>query len=452
MKKCCCLLRVAVFIVASLTSYCADGKVITIKGVEGHGKTRQLALVDAFREAISQTLGSYVVSSRQWDGETLDKKIFDNSDAVVKSHKVVDETEVNGQWLLTIDAEIVQNEMMKYIQKETSANVGEGELANLLAKRNAIKNAVGSLTLLFQNWRENVYRIEKYGNIFISDQDDIESDTVHISVPFIVTFRWDSYQMLLNKVKNVLSRIAIGKTRGMYYLKSKQSFGNTVFPFYNEMGLVYKSDYGISTRNPNGYGEIRIVSHIPENTIIYEVYIVPGQVTDVLNSLLQCETEMKFSLASKGGATVASSVANGRMYFWGWNSICGQDVSLGWSNNQNGSLKLITLMDVIKTDFGRDEWSACKLYHAVIPVPLNASERISRCSINVCHGAKSDGVGNPISKSHGFGNSFLRCGANTYHDDGKQECRRVIHVATEIMEMYDWMRVDKKPSPKIRFL
>ena len=120
--------------------------------------------------------------------------------------------------------------MMKYIRREVTTKVGEGELANLLAKRQAINNAVQSLNLLFQNWRENVYRAEKYGNITIASDDNAESDTVRLSVPFIITFRWDAYGVFLSKVRNVLSQIAIDKTRGEYDKKQGDDFLKTNYP------------------------------------------------------------------------------------------------------------------------------------------------------------------------------------------------------------------------------
>ena len=81
-----------------VASYCEDGRTIAVKGAIGQGTNRQFALADAYRNAISQALGTYVVTSRKWDGETLDKKIFDNSDAIVIKHRVVDEGEIGGRY------------------------------------------------------------------------------------------------------------------------------------------------------------------------------------------------------------------------------------------------------------------------------------------------------------------------------------------------------------------
>lgn len=403
---------VALTILFSVSVLAEENRSIVIRGIEGHGTSRQLALADAFRNAIGQALGTYVVTSRQWDGETLDKKIFDNSDAVVKSHQVVAEKESNGRWAVTIDAEIVRNEMMKYIRKEATAKVGEGELANLLAKRNAINNAVQSLELLFQNWRENIYRAEKYGSLSIAANDKVENDVVHVSVPFIITFRWDAYGIFLDKVRNVLSRIAIDKTQGEY---EGSDFWEANSSFYSRVGLAHKDRWGdIRRENPNNYGEIRIISSLTGTKVAYEIYIVPCQVKEAMDSLLKREAEIKCSFTSQGGEVISSSSISGEVYSFGWWWICNEDVSLG-SSLAHG-FQLLTIMDKIMTEFHGDQWSERRLYHASIPVPLDAASRISGCTLTIC----------PPSE--------------------KEDCLRGYRVITsEAMNEDEWSRIDKRP-------
>lgn len=406
---------VALSILFSVSVLAEEDRSIVIRGIEGHGTSRQLALADAFRNAIGQALGTYVVTSRQWDGETLDKKIFDNSDAVVKSHQVVAEKESDGRWAVTIDAEIVRNEMMKYIRKETTAKVGEGELANLLAKRNAINNAVQSLELLFQNWRENIYRAEKYGSLSISANDKVGSDVVHVSVPFIITFRWDVYGIFLDKVRNVLSRIAIDKTQGEYEVRSDGDFRKKNYSFYSRVGLAYNEHGYIETRNPNNYGEIRIISTLTDTRVAYEIYIVPCQVKEAMDSLLKRKAEIRCSFTSKGGEIVSSSSITGEVYSFGWDDVCDDDVGLGWSDHSGPGL--ITIMNVIKTKFDGDKWSTRRLYHASIPVLLDAASRISGCTLTICPSSEKD------DRLYGY---------------------RVI--TSEIMNEDEWSRIDKRPQ------
>lgn len=366
-------------------AYCDEGKAIVIRGVEGRGKTRQLALTDAFRSAISKALGSYIVTQKTLDGETLDTKIFDNSDAVIKTHKVVKQEDKDGKWSVIIDAEIIPNQMIQYIHKKASAKVGEGELANALAKREAINNAIGSLKLLFQNWRENVYRLEKYGSLSISAADDVSSDTVQISVPFIATLRWDNYYTLLEKIRNVLSRIAIDKERGEYSKQDElwRCWGDNLgyffrnarklesnYTYYNRVGLVHKDKDGdIEIENPNGYGEIIIYSERGANKIVYESYIVPNQIEKAFEELLQDEAEVQFIFESKGGRTIASSSLSAELSFWHVDDykirsvIIGEKISMELGNNRDCTVQ--------------------NLYRAAVPVSLEDAGQIVECNITV---------------------------------------------------------------------
>lgn len=408
-----CVVALALLPILALAE---EDRSIAIHGVEGHGKSRQLALADAFRNAIGQALGTYVVTSRQWDGEALDKKIFDNSDAVVKTHRVVDEKESGGRWSVTIDAEIVRNEMMKFIRREAAVKVDEGELANLLAKRNAINNAVKSLELLFQNWRENIYRVEKCGRLSISASDNM-GDVVHVSVPFIISFRWDSYNIFLDKVRNVLSRIAIDKTKGEYDTKDDRDFLKKNYLFYSRVGLAHKTDGGDiqTTGNPNQYAEIRVISCSSETKMVYEIFIVPYQVKACMASLLNHNVVVRCAFTSKGGEVVSKSLISGEVYSFGWSEICDDVVGLGWRNAEFE--ECLTVMDKIQTDFHGEQWSERRLYHASVPVPLDAASRISSCTLTIC----------PLSEDDNCIQGYDA-------------------ITTETMNADEWLRIDNKPK------
>lgn len=392
MKKFSLLLCYAfLFIVFSFSASGENGGVVVVYDIVGKGVSRQFALADAFRNAISQALGTYVVTSRTWDGETLDKKIFDNSDAVVSKHWIVDESESDGMWSVTIDAEIVQNEMIKFIHKEATTKVEEGELANLLAKRKTVDNAVQSLELLFQNWRENVYRVEKYGNISIAADDNVGEDTVRVSVPFIITFRWDVYGMFLDKVRNVLSRIAIGTGQGVRADGDSWDLPGKHASLYASLNL--KDDWGRVLDNPNEYGEVRIVSRLSSGEFRYEIYIVPKQIKQALDRLLVRNAEIHFSFKSKGGENIASQTVSCQVYSFGWNyllaygSYSGFRLSSGW-HSFDDRFECIGFMDEIETSFKQfwhddRESTNQRLYHVAVPVPISVVSRIVGCTITV---------------------------------------------------------------------
>ena len=411
--------------------------VITVKDVEGVGETQQKALVYAFQNAIRKALGSYVISSAQYDGESYDEQIFINADAVVKHYDVVEVREDGNLVSVLINAEIVRNEMMKYIKKTVSSEVGEGELANLLAKRNAVNNAVKSLELLFMNWRENVYRVEKYGNLAIAADDDAEGDTVMISVPFIITFNWQAYAVFLSKLRNILSRIAIEKTSGALittgdYSKDselKDRFNQAVKDFYVRAGLAKKDQYdNIDYENSSNYGGVVLLSHEGEQIMRYELYIVPQQIKKSLESILDANAEIRFSLTSKGGGTIASRLIPGEVRSYGWSYFNWFDhfahENLG-SEDSSSSYEVAIISDKIRTEFRRnwswyDEWTERRLFRATISVPLSAATKVAGCSISV----------QPMS------------------DEGR-DGNRSGDITSQTIPDAEWARIDGKPRQKV---
>ncbi len=401
---------------------------IAVHGVEGRGKDEQTALNNAFRNAIRKAIGSYVVSSTATDGETVDKKVFDNCDAVVSKYEIVEREEQDGKLTIVIDAEIIRNEMMKYIQKTASTEVGEGELANLLAKRNAVNNAVGSLELLFMNWRENVYRVEKYGNLSIAADDDTNADTVHVSIPFIVTFNWQAYEVFLSKVRNILARIAISRTSGEWNLRRSDGWGSDDFmkvlaPFYVKAGIAHMKSNAdevtdIEIENPNDCGIVEICSHIGKERIKYDLFVVPSQVKKTLDRLLTPEATLCFSFTSKGGGTIASRLIAGEVYSCGSDPMWHSDADSFWGITESWNYQVIS--DKIRLEFPSQGkvWNECRLFHAVVAVPLDAAQRIAGCKISV-------------------------------QNRGEERWGWERSIKSEAMVEAEWRRIDGKPQQKL---
>lgn len=417
----------------------AEETSIFVKNIEGAGENRQKALADAFQNAIRKAVGTYVFSSVRDDSETLDEKIYLNADAVVKNHAVVGSEATSDGFTIVIDAEIVRNEMMKYIQRETSTEVGEGEMANLLAKRNAVNNAVKSLELLFMNWRENVYRSEKYGDLSIADNDDVSGDVVHISIPFILTFNWQAYGVFLSKVRNVLSRIAIDKTSGVWDSVWKQGhrdrLDEKIDAFYVKAGLATKDQYcRVERQNSSNYGGVMILSHSDNGLVKYELYIVPQQIKKAFENLLEPKAELRFALTSKGGGTMASRAIAGEIRSFGWHYFYIYDDDMGLDEPRGGE-QIAILSDKIRTEFQnnhgsyRDEWAEKRLFRATIPVPLKAAARVAGCSISV------QSKNEDRYEDYGFAGVIV-------HDRGG--------ITSEAITEAEWRRIDGKPVQAVK--
>lgn len=403
----------SLFIVAFASASVADGgDSIFVKEIEGRGKDHQAALADAFQNAIRKALGTYVVTHATTDGETLDEKIYLNSDAVVKNYKVVGREDGEGFVLLLIDAEIIRNEMMKYIRREPAVEVGEGELANLLAKRKSIENAVKSLDLLFLNWQENVYRAEKCGSFSIAANDSGDEDLIQISVPFILTLRWDAYRMFQKKLEGLLSRIAIDQTSGE--AQNEEQMEKAYNSFFAGTGIV-KEDRWNNRKvvNPNEYGAVLFLTRQGGAKIRYALFLVPAQIDKKLHELLSPDVDVCFEFRSAGGL-VSSQSFRGYMRMFTGSLLLRYDLSSVWWDHHGGCL---VFHDSILTEFNNnDEWSARRLFHATVPVSEKDAHRITGCIIQVRSRSKDD------------------------------RCRHKTDIRSEPISDTEWLRIDPGPQ------
>ena len=75
---------------------------------EGIGITDDEALKNAFKEAVYQAVGVYMISETKMKDDDISDKIYLNADAIVASHKVIVRRRNNdGSWYIKINAAVV---------------------------------------------------------------------------------------------------------------------------------------------------------------------------------------------------------------------------------------------------------------------------------------------------------------------------------------------------------
>ena len=89
---------------------------MTVKAT-GYGINESYALEDAFKNAIRKVVGTYVVSQEKDENGNVDESIYLNSDAVVTQHKVLEEKQQGEIVVLEIEATIIKNNLLKYVNK-----------------------------------------------------------------------------------------------------------------------------------------------------------------------------------------------------------------------------------------------------------------------------------------------------------------------------------------------
>ena len=364
----------------------ATENAIPVTGVEGYGKTREKALADAFQNAVRTALGTYVLSSSVDDGETVDEKIYLNADAIVESHKIVSQRTEDGLVVVVIDASVVRNEMMKYIERIPSVEVGEGELANLLNKRKAIDTAAQSLDLLFANWQQNLYRAEKFGPLSIAGDDSLAGGKIKVSVPFILTLDWENYRVWKQKMMTLLDRINVAKTTGRC-----RDYGELNYIYSEETGFF--DETGLSGENPNKYRAVLFVDEWPGPGVGYTLYAVPFQIHQKLAKILDTSISLRFAFSDAAGETLASESIPGTLAFFQWAPVSHRWISSLRADAVDGAYLLDDVDEclVFREKLGMggsDDGCVQKCYHAVVPIGEAAAMRMRECSIQ-CGPAKS---------------------------------------------------------------
>lgn len=137
----------AVFVCISLYSAEPEdnAKIIVI----GNGETREVALQEAFKEAVRQCVGSYIESSTMIQEEQiLKEKIFEFSYGYVKSYDVVREFKNNA---ITISAIVSRQKLSKELRNYLSSSILTAkERRNLNIKINSDITDQRNQSLLYQ--------------------------------------------------------------------------------------------------------------------------------------------------------------------------------------------------------------------------------------------------------------------------------------------------------------
>jgi len=117
-----------IVIIFSLSVFSINGENMKSIKVQGSGITQEKALVNAFKNAIKQVVGTFV------DSETVVKNrklIKDNvlmySDGYIKNYKEIDSEKDDGFWTVTINATVALTELKKKI---TALGIGSVKVDN----------------------------------------------------------------------------------------------------------------------------------------------------------------------------------------------------------------------------------------------------------------------------------------------------------------------------------
>jgi len=274
---------------------CATENSITVK-VTGQGLNQTEALEDALRNAVRKVVGTYVVTQSKLQEEDFDESIYINADAVVTQHKVLKKRTEDGLVVLEIEATVITNDLLKYYKKTESTQISSTDLGNLLNRRRALATAELSLEYIFKDYWLRLYRAKKTKDFRLAADDDVENDTVKITMTYELSFEKQEYNKLSKRLKNLLEKVAIQKEVGRDLT-------------YNQIcgydGAFRRFDNKNSESWPSGTETVSFCEEYlinGEKKYSYAIYAVPKQIRKKIDNLISSDSVLVFQFQLKDGS------------------------------------------------------------------------------------------------------------------------------------------------------
>lgn len=214
--------------------------------VEGIGTTDEEALKNAFKEAVYQAVGVYMISETKMKDDDISDKIYLNADAIVASHEVIVRRRNNdGSWYIKINAAVVKNDLAARIKKYSTNKVSQTGVISTINKQEALNQAMTSLDLIFQNFPANIIVAEAIGEPEVDAEKVVKSDFIALKQKLNISINYRAYLQFARKLDSLLTPFATQKKRGVH----SENFANKLSDSYSDIG---KNLLCIFTRSQSG--------------------------------------------------------------------------------------------------------------------------------------------------------------------------------------------------------
>lgn len=246
-------LLLAVLFIASVMScrmaFAGDtvsaNKDIIVVLADGVGATPEDALKDAFKNAVYKAVGVYVLSETTTNNDDIKDKVLLNSDAVVKSHQVVESTSNKGVYKVVIRANVMKNEIASKVRAaEASSKITQDHVLSSINSLEATDTAIKAFHAIMADYPQNVVDVRTLGAPMVDESNSVDKDGNICMVQKIrISVNLKKYAQLTEKLKKLFVPFAKKVDHGIWkmstegteqyggyedstvYLLSRRSFG-----------------------------------------------------------------------------------------------------------------------------------------------------------------------------------------------------------------------------------
>lgn len=240
---------------------------------EGYGTSRIDALKNAFKEAVYLAVGSYIMSDTKIKNDDISEKIYVNADAVITKHTVLEYTKnSDGTHYIKVRAAVVKNELANRIKKYATKKVSQTGVISNSNKQDAHEQALEALQTLIKDLPVNIMKIQPIGEPELNTEQTAQPGMICLKQKVQISIDYHAYRKFAKQLENLLSTVAIKKTRGIYSeqvserLNDKKDFNFVIFYRINHSKSVlnsYKDLSYVAFEIPNPFMEKLLKRYLP---------------------------------------------------------------------------------------------------------------------------------------------------------------------------------------------
>ena len=240
------------FLGALLLSFTVFTAVATDKAAEyvvvaeGYGTSRTDALKNAFKEAVYLAVGSYIISDTKIKNDDISEKIYVNADAVITKHTVLEYTKnSDGTHYIKVRAAVVKNELANRIKKYATKKVSQTGVISNSNKQDTHEQALEALQILIKDLPANIMKIQSIGEPELNTERTAQPGMICLKQKVQISIDYHAYRKFAKQLENLLSTVAIKKTKGIYSERICKFLNNGDFNFV----IFYRTNHSKSVLN-----------------------------------------------------------------------------------------------------------------------------------------------------------------------------------------------------------
>jgi len=309
------LFALAASVCVIINAWCGESDVVKVKGT-GTGETLELALKDAYRDAVESAVGMFVDSEQMVSNDELIKdQILTQSNAYIEDYDVIDKKESDGSVKIKILARVKKQALTKKIDGVMPAKTVKlgGGLKKLHAESTTLEKRATDASALLSNALEGVDPVAQLLDVTLASSEGVplpektrmtkygqesSGQDGFVEIAYLFKFEINKkryFEEFLPKLNQTLEQISVVKPT------------DVVFTAVEKNGTMDNRRFADSYRSPDGgsmaqrlmsgifYGQVSLESAMTGRIAQRETYCV-RQTPDPIDVVIVTEANNSMTM------------------------------------------------------------------------------------------------------------------------------------------------------------